>query len=271
MNLLILGARRLGLELDPEKLRAFEVYYHELRKWNRKANLTSLIAPNEVQVKHFLDSLTIYEIPEFREAVSSGRKINFVDVGTGGGFPGIPIKIVTPGINLVLVDSSRKKIQFLEHLKEALGLEGVEIIWGRAEEIARQENHRERYDWVVARALAEFPTLAEYLLPFCRIGGYVVAYKGPKIFQELEISLEAINLLGGKVVRLHSVQTQGLESSRYLLLIAKESSTPLLYPRRPGIPAKRPLKVSKEKGPVAGGASGLSVIDSIKIDGEEWA
>lgn len=271
MNLLILGARELGLELDSEKLKAFEIYYHELRKWNRKANLTSLIAPGEVQVKHFLDSLTIYEIPEFREAVSLGQKINLVDVGTGGGFPGLPIKIVTPGINLVLVESSRKKIRFLEHIKEVLGLEGVEIIWGRAEEIARQENHRERYDWVVARALAEFPTLAEYLLPFCRVGGYVVAYKGPKIFQELEISLEAINFLGGNVVRLHPVRTTGLESSRYLLLIAKESPTPLPYPRRPGIPAKRPLKVSKGKGLVAGGTYGLFVTDSIRIDGEERA
>ncbi len=247
MNLLALGMRELGLELDPERLQAFEVYYRELKIWNRRANLTALTAPDEVQVKHFLDSLTIYELPEFREAIFSGQKVNLIDVGTGGGFPGVPIKIVSPGIELVLVDSSRKKVEFLAHLKRVLGLEGVEIIWGRAEELARQEDHRERYDWVVARALAEFPALAEYLLPFCRVGGFVVAYKGPKAFQELEISGEAIAALGGKVERLHQVQTPGLEGSRYLVLIAKESPTPQQYPRRPGIPTKRPLKLKREK------------------------
>ncbi len=241
MNLLARGAREIGLELGPEKLQAFEAYYRELRKWNRKANITALIAPDEVQIKHFLDSLTIYELPEFREAVFSGKPVSLVDVGTGGGFPGVPIKIVSPGIKLVLVDSSRKKVQFLEHLREVLGLEGVEILWGRAEELARQEVHRERYDWVVARALAEFPVLAEYLLPFCRVGGYVVAYKGPRVHQELEASGEAISILGGRLMRLHQVQAFGLEGPRYLVLIAKESPTPQRYPRRPGIPAKRPL------------------------------
>lgn len=242
MNLLISGVRELGLELGPEKLKAFEVYYRELVRWNRRANLTSMITPEEVQVKHFLDSLTIYELPEFREALSSGQELKLVDVGTGGGFPGVPIKIVNPEINLALVDSSRKKIRFLEHLKRTLNLEKVEIIWGRAEEVARHENHREQYDWVVARALAELPVLAEYLLPFCCVGGYVVAYKGPKVFQELENSARAISLLGGRVVKLHQVQATAFESPRYLLLIAKESPTPSLYPRRPGIPAKRPLR-----------------------------
>lgn len=247
MNLLLSGVRELGLELGPEKLKAFEVYYREIVKWNRRANLTSLITPEEVQVKHFLDSLTIYELQEFREALSQGKEIKLVDVGTGGGFPGVPIKIVNPEINLTLVDSSRKKIQFLEHLRQVLNLESVEIIWSRAEDAARQENHRERYNWVVARALAEFPVLAEYLLPFCRVGGYVVAYKGPKIHQELENSVEVISLLGGRVVKLHQVRVTAFESPRYLLLIAKESPTPSLYPRRPGIPAKRPLRPPSAK------------------------
>ena len=245
MNLLAQGMRELGLEPGPDKLQAFESYYNELRKWNRRANITSLIAPDEVQVKHFLDSLTIYELPEFREAVSSGRPVKIVDVGTGGGFPGVPIKIVSPRVELVLLDSSSKKVRFLEHLRGVLKLEGVEIIWGRAEDVARQAGHREQYDWVLARALAEFPILAEYLLPFCRVGGYVVAYKGPKVYQELEVSEEAISLLGGRVVKLHQVKAPGLEGSRYLVLIAKESPTPGEYPRRPGIPAKRPLKLKR--------------------------
>ncbi len=249
MNLLALGVRDFGLELSPDKLQAFEIYYRELRRWNRRANLTALISPEEVQIKHFLDSLSIYELAEFREAVSSGQEIRVIDVGTGGGFPGVPIKIINPQVNLTLLDSSRKKVQFLEHLSNVLGLKGVEIIWGRAEEVARKEKHREQYDWVLARALAEFPTLAEYLIPFCRIGGYVVAYKGPKVLQELEVSLEAISILGGKVARLHQVQAPSLGSSHYLLLIAKERPTPPLYPRRPGIPAKRPLGLRKGKLP----------------------
>jgi 16S rRNA (guanine527-N7)-methyltransferase len=250
MNLLALGVKEFGLELSPDKLQAFEIYYRELRRWNRRANLTALISPEEVQIKHFLDSLSIYELAEFREAISSGRELRIVDVGTGGGFPGVPIKIVNPQVSLTLVDSSRKKVQFLEHLIGALGLRGVEVIWGRAEEVARRGEHREQYDWVLARALAEFPVLAEYLIPFCRVGGYVVAYKGPKIFQELEISSEAISALGGKVLRLHQVQASALGGSRYLLLIAKESPTPPLYPRRPGIPAKRPLGLKKGKPPL---------------------
>ncbi|HDN79769.1 MAG: 16S rRNA (guanine(527)-N(7))-methyltransferase RsmG [Chloroflexi bacterium] len=243
MHLLVKGARNFGLELTSAQLRAFEVYYQELKQWNPKANLTAIMDCEEVQLKHFLDSLSIYCLDEFREALRTKPSLRVLDLGTGAGFPGIPIKIISPSIKLTLLDSTHKKIRFLKHIVQRLELEGVEIIWGRAEAVAHQQHHRESYDFVVARAVAEMPILAEYTLPFCKVGGYVVAYKGPKASREVEAAKTALSLLGGKLLRLHPVELKGLHEARSLVLLVKVSPTLSAYPRRPGIPEKRPLGV----------------------------
>lgn len=249
MQLLTKGASNFSIKLSPEQVEAFEVYYGEIKIWNPKVNLTAITEYQEVQLKHFLDSLSIYSLPEFRRALELNPKLRIMDVGTGAGFPGVPIKIAFPSIRLALLESNNKKTSFLRHLMRKLGLEGVEILWGRAEHIAHRKEHREQYDVVVARAVAEMPILAEYTLPFCKVGGLVIAYKGPKAPQELEAAREALSILGGKYVRMAPAEVPGLHETRILVVIAKEHPTPEKYPRRPGIPAKRPLGLKAAKLP----------------------
>jgi len=249
MQLLTRGANNFGIKLSPAQVEAFEVYYGEIKIWNPKANLTAITEYQEVQLKHFVDSLSIYSLREFREALAAKPDLRVIDVGTGAGFPGVPIKIAAPAIKLALLDSNNKKITFLRHLIRKLELNDVEVIWGRAENVAHREEHRENYDVVVARAVAEMPILAEYALPFCKVGGLLVAYKGPKAPQELEAAEEALSILGGRLIRLAPVEVPGLHETRILVLIAKERPTPAKYPRRPGIPAKHPLGVRVSKLP----------------------
>jgi 16S rRNA (guanine527-N7)-methyltransferase len=163
-------------------------------------------------------------------------------VGSGAGFPGLPLKIYCTRLHLVLLEATAKKVGFLEHVVDHLGLEDVQPLWGRAEEVARDPAHREAYDLVVARAVADLSVLAEYTLPLCRPGGRIVAQKGGSAQEEAQSAAHALSLLGGRLRRVIPVELQGLAESRHLVVIDKVARTPERYPRRPGIPAKRPLK-----------------------------
>jgi 16S rRNA (guanine527-N7)-methyltransferase len=238
MEILNSGAEKLGLHLSPHQLEQFEIYYKELIDWNRRMNLTSITDYEEVQVKHFLDSLTV--IPAIRPP-EKGRGLNVIDVGTGAGLPGIPLKIMMPDIRLVLLEATAKKTKFLQHLVTSLGLESVEIVVGRAEEAAHDVRFREKSDVVLSRAVASLPALVELTLPFCAVGGRLIAQKKGDIAGEVEKSYKAIETLGGLLREIKPVALEGLDDKRYLVIIDKVKPTPEAYPRRPGLPARKPL------------------------------
>jgi 16S rRNA (guanine527-N7)-methyltransferase len=235
MEKLIAGAQKLGLSLTKEQVTLFQTYYEELIRWNRRVNLTAIVDYEEVQIKHFLDSLTIAPLI----GNMSGR---LLDVGTGAGFPGVPLKIIFPDIAVTLVESVKKKAAFLDHLVDCLGLDSVEVIAERAETLAHDERHRERFDVAVSRGVADLATLAEITLPFCVVGGIAVAMKKGDIEDEVSGASKAIDVLGGRLREVRPVElAEFAGEARSLVVIEKVSSTPERYPRRPGIPKKRPL------------------------------
>lgn len=239
MEPLIEGAHELNITLTDRHLTAFDTCYRELLDWNRRFNLTAITDREGVLVRHFLDSLSCLKaLP--RTELAAGARV--VDVGTGAGFPGLPLKIVCPGMRLTLLEATRKKVTFLEHVVRVLGLQEVEVIHGRAEEVGRDPALRERYDWALARAVAEMPTLAEYLLPLVRVGGAALAQKGEGAAAEVHEADASIVALGGRVRQLVPVELRGLAETRYLVLVDKVAATPEKYPRRPGVPARRPLR-----------------------------
>jgi len=239
MEPLIAGVRKLNITLTTHQLVAFETCYRELVAWNQRFNLTAITDREGVLVRHFLDSLSCLKALSRAELAAGARVI---DVGTGAGFPGLPLKIVCPGVRLTLLEATGKKVTFLEHVVRALGLQGVEVIHGRAEELGHDPVHRERYDWTLARAVAKMPTLAEYLLPLVRVGGAVLAQKGEGAAAEVHGADAAIVTLGGRVRQLVPVELRGLAETRYLVVVDKVATTPEKYPRRPGVPQKRPLR-----------------------------
>lgn len=232
------AASLLNLTLTSAQLAAFQTYADELAEWNAKFNLTTITDPEGMQIKHFLDSLAC--LIAFRAASSVPASI--IDVGTGAGFPGIPLKIVCPSIRLTLVEATGKKVNFLEHLIERLGLSGVTAVKARAEEIGHDPAHRERYDWALARAVAEMPALVEYLLPLARVGGKCLAQKGENAPAETQTAEKALRILGGELNQLIPVELPGVVETRYLVVIDKVAATPAKYPRRVGIPGKNPLR-----------------------------
>jgi 16S rRNA (guanine527-N7)-methyltransferase len=237
MERLIEGARKLlGLTLTPEQRRAFRLYQEEVVTWNSRFNLTAITDPEGIQIRHFLDALSCLKAIG---PTPPGQTL--IDVGTGAGFPGLPLKIVRPALSVTLVEATRKKTEFLQHMVGVLGLRDVRVVHGRAEELGHDPTHREAYDWVVARAVAAMPTLVEYLLPLCRRGGYCLAQKGEDAVAETASAEVAIRLLGGSLSVLVPVELPGLAETRHLVIIKKVASTPDRYPRRPGMPAKRPL------------------------------
>lgn len=239
MEKLEAGAIKLGFHLTSRQLEQFHIYYQELIDWNRRMNLTAITDYEEVQIKHFLDSLTV--TLAWQQPIGS-MDFRLIDVGTGAGLPGIPLKILLPNIRLVLLDSTAKKAVFLHHLKQKLGLDDVEIVVGRAEEVAHKTQYRERFDVVLSRAVAPLPTLVELTLPFCTIGGYFIAQKKGAIDSEISRASRAISLLGGNLRGVKRVDLEEFTDERWLVVIDKVLPTPQLYPRRPGIPAKRPLR-----------------------------
>ena len=229
------GAGKLGIELTPAQLDQFEMFYRDLITWNKHINLTRITDYEEVQLKHFLDSLTVLTAIDFRD------DLRVIDIGTGAGMPGIPLKIVSPGIKLTLLEATGKKVKFLEHVIGKLGLGNVEIILGRAEEVGRDARYREKFDLVLSRAVAPLPSIVELALPFCEVGGLCVALKKGNIEAEIQQSFKAIDLMGGCLREVKPVALEGLDDKRCLVVIEKSKSTPPQYPRRSGIPVKRPV------------------------------
>ena len=231
------GALQLGFPLTSHQEEQFRCFSDELVRWNRSVNLTAITNPAEIEELHFLDSLTL--APALPEAVRLGGRI--CDVGSGAGFPGVPLKIAFPEIGLTLVDSASKRTRFLSSLKAVLGMDDVVVRTGRCEELGRLPELRESFDVVVARAVASLSVLAEYAIPFCRLGGLVVLQKKGDISEELAQAAAAWDALGARVVEVQPVPSDVLGGERVLVVVEKMEPTPDRYPRRPGIPTKRPL------------------------------
>lgn len=237
MQILAQGSAELGIRFTEAQLDRFQAYYETLADWNRRINLTRITGLEEVQVKHFLDSLTVV----LAVSLQPGDSLKVIDIGAGAGFPGLPLKLAFPETELTLVESVGKKAGFLEEVIAVLGLEGVEVHTGRAETLARQPGLRENFDFVLARGLARLPVLAEYTLPFCRVGGTVVALKHGSVAAEIDQASNALRTLGGAAPQVRRVDVTGLTDDRVVVAVEKVAPTPDGFPRRPGIPAKRPL------------------------------
>lgn len=225
-----------GLRLTPKQLAAFALYQQELLAWNEQFNLTAIRDEAGIRTKHFLDSLSC--LMALREPAPT----RLMDIGSGAGFPGIPLKIVLPNLHLILVESVGKKVTFLKHIVEKLALDKVDILLARVEDVGQNPIYREKQDWVMARAVANLPTLVEYLLPLARIGGAVLAQKGENGPAEAHAAERPIKLLGGHLRRLEKITLPGVADERYLVVIDKVAATPPQYPRRVGVPLKTPLK-----------------------------
>lgn len=224
-----------GLELSMKQLEQFELYYQELVSWNEKMNLTGITERSQVYTKHFYDSLSLAFYVNMQETK------NLADIGSGAGFPGIPLKICFPQLKLTIVDSLSKRITFLQHVCDRLGLTGVQLIHGRAEDVARQFVHRDAYDVVTARAVARLSLLNEFCLPFTRKDGIFAAMKGSDPTEELEEAKRSFKELRAELHKVESFTLPVEESSRHIILVRKTGATPSKYPRNPGIPAKSPL------------------------------
>ncbi|MEW6276291.1 MAG: 16S rRNA (guanine(527)-N(7))-methyltransferase RsmG [Bacillota bacterium] len=229
------GAAALGIALSEEQGRLFEEYYRLLLQGSKTANLTAVLEEKEAALKHFVDSLACL----LADPLEGGPRI--VDVGAGAGLPGIPVKIMRPQIRLTLVDSSLKKVSFLEKAIRRLGLAGAAAVHGRAEELAHRAGLRGEFDYALSRALAPLPVLIEYCLGFLRPGGFLIALKGPAAAREERASGNALSLLGGAIREVKEFALPYLGHRRRLIVIEKVAPTPPGYPRRAGMPAKRPL------------------------------
>jgi 16S rRNA (guanine527-N7)-methyltransferase len=239
MKKFIDGAGKLGIELDARQVNQFELYYRELIEWNKKINLTAITDYSSVQVKHFLDSLTIILALPRKEM--ERPDFNIVDIGTGAGFPGVPLKILFPWPRLVLIEPTTKKTAFLHHIIHKLELENVEVLNSRAEEAAHLPLYREQFALALSRAVALLPTLVELTLPFCQIGGRFIAQKKGEIDREINRAEKAIAALGGKLDQIKKIGLDEFNDARYLVIIDKIYPTPGKYPRRPGLPRRRPI------------------------------
>ena len=219
--------------IDSSKKEKFDKYLELLQEWNNKINLTAITDKDGIELKHFYDSLTISEYIKPNSSL--------IDVGTGAGFPGIPLKIKDESIKLTLLDSLNKRLLFLEEVEKELKLENVENVHGRAEDIGQEKNFREKFDYATSRAVARLSVLVEYLLPFVKLGGYCICMKGPNIEEELKDAEKAIKVLGGEIEKIDNFKLENDENERNIIIIKKIKNTPKQYPRKAGIPTKEPI------------------------------
>jgi 16S rRNA (guanine527-N7)-methyltransferase len=224
-----------GIRLSKRQVAALEIYERELLEWNQKFNLTAIRNEEGIRTKHFLDSFSCVL------AWKNNPPIRLIDIGSGAGFPGLPLKILYPGMKLTLVESVGKKVNFCRHIIQTLNLANVEVLHARAEETGQLAGYRESFDWAVARAVASLPVLAEYLLPLVQVGGSMLAQKGESGAAEAHSAEPVIKLLGGHIRQLLPLTLPGVVEERYLVLVDKVAATPPAYPRKPGIPARKPL------------------------------
>ncbi len=227
------GAAELGIRLDENQTAQFMLYLRELKEWNQKVNLTAITEDDDVIQKHFLDSLTVLPL-------IPGGVATVLDIGTGGGLPGIPLKIVRPELAVYLMDAIRKKAEFLTFLNQKLGYD-MKILNMRAEDAGQSPDYREQFDWVISRAVADMAVLAEYSLPLVKIGGIFCAMKGKDVDDEVKNARYAVKVLGGRLIEIVHVQVPGTDLIRHCIMVEKVQPTPAKYPRKAGMPEKRPL------------------------------
>lgn len=225
-------AKQIEIELTKKQIEKYYNYMNLLLEWNEKINLTAIIEPREIILKHFVDSLTIAKY------IKDDEKL--IDVGTGAGFPGIPLSIVKENTDIVLLDSLNKRINFLEEVKENLKLENITTIHGRAEEFGKNKNEREKYDIATSRAVAPLNILLEYLLPLVKVGGKAICMKGSNI-EEIENAKNALEILGGKIEKIEEITLPNSDIKRNIIIVKKVKNTPSKYPRKPGTPSKEPI------------------------------
>ena len=235
------GTKKMGIEISQYQIEQFIKYKDILLEWNQRMNLTAITEEREIIIMHFLDSISCLQTG-YLSMRSTGESIRLIDVGTGAGFPGIPLKIMLPGIKLTLMDSLKKRIGFLKEAGKELGLDGVEFIHGRAEDFGKNKDYREKYNCVVSRAVAALNILVEYCLPFVKVGGYFICQKGPKLIEEMEEAKKAIKILGGKIVEQVKIDIPFSDREHYILITEKIKQTPIKYPRKAGKPSKNPIK-----------------------------
>ncbi len=224
-----------NIHLTARQVMSLITYEKELLEWNQKFNLTAIRDSDSIRTKHFLDSFSCVL------AWKATPPNHLIDIGTGAGFPGIPLKILYPNLKLTLVESVGKKAMFCQHIVRVLELEHMDVIQARAEDLGQNPQHREKYDWAMARAVANLNVLSEYLIPLVKVGGSMLAQKGESGPAEAQSAEKAMELLGGKLKQLIPVHLPGVADDRYLIIVEKVAATPPNYPRKPGIPMKQPL------------------------------
>lgn len=224
---------KLNIPFDNSVIEMFVQYMDGILEWNKKINLTAITDREEFISKHFVDSVLSYNFREYIDADS------IIDIGTGAGFPGIPLAIVSPDKKFVLADSLNKRLKVINELASKIGIDNIETVHGRAEELARNKKYREAFDLCISRAVANLAVLCEYCLPFIKVGGHLLAYKGPDAEEEVKMAEKAIKILGGKLIEIVSVDLDGYDHN--IVVIEKINKTPSKYPRKAGTPGKEPI------------------------------